>query len=141
MALRFEAEAVIDATPDAVWAVLADLPGWDRWNTVVPVAPPPLAPGVALTLALSRRGRTVEVGVRVIVFEPARRLAWRGGVPGLLTAVHGFDLRPEGAGCRIVHHETFRGLLAPLLPWVLGPGHAARYAAVHERLAAVLRSG
>ncbi len=134
MTLRFLAETRVDAPCEAVWSVLADLPGWSRWNTVSPVSPAALELGARWTLALHARGATRHVTVRVVTVEPARALAWRGGVRGLLDVVHGFTLRPDGDGCVITHHETFVGLLAPLVPRVLGARHGDMYGAVNARL-------
>jgi hypothetical protein len=136
MTRSFRAELHVPASPDAVWAVLAELSGWARWNTVVPVDLAPLAPGSTLPLRLRVAGRTLVATTRVVACEPGRALAWRGGVPGLFTAVHGFDLLPSGDGTTIVHHETFRGPFAPLFLALLGPGKEARYGEVNARLAA-----
>ena len=34
-----EATLDIDAPPDRVWALLADVPGWPRWNAAMPLQP------------------------------------------------------------------------------------------------------
>jgi hypothetical protein len=141
MTLRFAAETRVDAPCDAVWAVLADLPGWSRWNTVSPVAPAALEVGARWTLALHARGATRHVTVRVVTLEPGRALAWRGGLPVLLDVVHGFELRPDGDGCVITHHEVFQGLLAPLVPRVVGAKHGDMYGAVNARLVEAVVSG
>lgn len=135
MTRRFRAETSVDAPPEVVWSVLADLPGWTLWNTVAPVAPAALAVGARWSLQL-RGGPRVRV--RVVVCDPGRALAWRGGVPGLLDVVHGFELVADGGGCRIVHHEEFRGLFGPLVPWLLGADHGDMYGAVNARLAAAV---
>jgi hypothetical protein len=140
MTLRFWAEIRVDATCDAVWAVFADLPGWSGWNTVSPVTPAALEVGARWTLALHARGAERRARVRVVTCEAGRALAWRGGVPWVLDVVHGFTLRPDGDGCVITHHETFVGLLAPLVPRVLGPRHGDMYGAVNARLVEVVVS-
>lgn len=138
MTLRFRAETWVPAPPDAVWSVLAALPQWSDWNTVAPVAPAALELGATWRLALLARGATRHARVKVVACEPGRALAWRGGVPGLMDVVHGFTLHAADEGCLLVHHESFSGLLTPLVPWVLGREHGAMYGAVNARLAEVV---
>lgn len=134
MTLRYRAETRVDAPCEAVWAVLADLSRWSTWNVVSPAMPATLELGARWTLALHARGAARTARVRVVTCEAGRALVWRGGVPGLMDVVHGFELRADGGGCLITHHETFAGLLTPLVPWVVGPDHAAMYGAVNARL-------
>ncbi len=102
---------------------------------MVPVAPGPLAVGDVLPLRLTVRGRQGVARPRLVAVEAERALAWRGGVSGLFVAEHGFRLSASGRGCTVVHHESFSGLLAPLVLSLLGPDHGARYAEVNVRLA------
>lgn len=127
----------IDASAQAVWAVLADLPSWSRWNPGVAGVQGELALGSELRLTLSLGGRAVPLPVRVSELVPGGALAWRGGVRRVGWAEHRFAVEPLGPDrCRFDHSETFGGLL-PRLAWpgirrVLGP----RYEATNRALAA-----
>jgi hypothetical protein len=114
-ATRFE----LPQPPEAVWAALTDFAHWAAWNPVIPGVRGAPGPGARLTLALVSPvlplRRPLPVRVRVVAFEPCRALRWKGGVPGLFTAEHGWTLEPTGAGTTVLHEECFRGLLVPLL--------------------------
>ena len=109
-------EARIPATPEQVWAVLADLASYADWNPFVVQAGGVLEPGERLRLRLQPPGRRAT-GFRPVVTElvPGSVLEWLGrlgGVPGLFDGRHRFELHPTAdGGTRLVHAESFRGLL------------------------------
>lgn len=123
-------EIDIAAPPSAVWEVLADLEHWSDWNRVV--------------LGLRLAGRFQEgtkgklrlrlapvgvqtIGVRLACVRPPHELSWEGGLPGLMTGLHGFRLEARGEGTRLVHTETFSGLLVRPLMLALRPRLQAGY--------------
>ena len=54
--------------------------------------------------------------IEVTVVDRAREITWCGGVRGLLRAEHRFLFESDGKGGTKIHsHETWRGVLAPLL--------------------------
>ncbi len=122
-------EIHIDAPPDAVWAVLADLPGWAEWNPFIRAISGDLRPGARLTATMAPQGRR-PMTFRPVVASvmPGEHLSWRGRlvVPGLFDGTHSFDLAPQGKGTRLTHGETFAGLLVPLVPAAQFAGDFAR---------------
>lgn len=58
------------------------------------------------------RGVPGKTRLHIATFEPGRELAWRGGVGGVLQALHTFRFEPEGQGTRIVSSELWTGALA-----------------------------
>jgi hypothetical protein len=129
-------DILINAPPAAVWAVLADLPGWTDWNPFITAIAGDLRPGGRITAAMAPQGR------RAVTFRPTvqrvdvgRHLSWRGRLlmPGLFDGTHSFDLTPEGAGTRLTHAETFAGLFVPLVP-------AQQFAADFARMNAALKA-
>lgn len=122
-------EILIDAPPARVWAVLADLPGWADWNPFITAIAGDLRPGgrIAATMApQGRRPMTFRPTIRRV--DPGRHLSWRGRllVPGLFDGTHSFDLSPYGTGTRMVHAESFSGLLVPMVPAAQFKGDFAR---------------
>jgi hypothetical protein len=124
-------EIEIKAPPAVVWDVLSAIDCWSEWNPViggVKLDGPLRAgtPGRLMLLLPPPVGRRT-LAVRLVTVQPQRELAWRGGVPGLMTGRHGFRLEPAGEGTRLVHTEVFSGVLAPalvrLLRGQLGKGY------------------
>lgn len=130
----------IPAPPEAVWAVLADTAGWAEWNPMQPGFACALAPGAKGRIAVRLLGITLWVPIQLDRVEPGRALSWRGGVPRVFTAVHGFVLSPTPDGTRVDHIERFTGIIPALFWWalkpVLMPGYRQTNAALVDRVGA-----
>jgi hypothetical protein len=117
---RVETTIEIDAPPATVWAVLADTARLAEWNPLIQALTGELASGSRLRVRLQPPGsRAMTIRPVVQVADPGRILRWHGrlGLPGLFDGEHEFVLEPldEGRRTRLVHAETFYGLLvAPL---------------------------
>ena len=135
---RFETEASVET----VWRVLMDFDRWATWNTLAARAPAAAVAGAPLRLWLKTGvGPGIFLPARFDRVEPGRFLTWKGGVPGLFHARHGFDLEAlEGGGTRIRHHETFSGMLHSPVVRALGDRQVRTYRRVNERLAAAALS-
>ena len=135
---RFETEASVET----VWRVLMDFDRWATWNTLAARAPAVAVAGAPLRLWLKTGvGPGIFLPARFDRVEPGRFLTWKGGVPGLFHARHGFDLEAlEGGGTRIRHHETFSGMLHSPVVRALGDRQVRTYRRVNERLAAAALS-
>jgi len=102
----------IDAPPDAVWAVLADLASYPQWNPLFPKASGSLTAGRRITLTNRPSvGRAMTIRPKVLVAQPGAELRWTLSLPGIIGGEHSFTLTPAGHGTHLVQSETFRGLL------------------------------
>jgi hypothetical protein len=112
----FATRTEIQATPEAVWRILTDAPGYPAWNTTVTRVDGNIALGekVALHVKLAP-GRAFPV--KVVVFDAPTRMVWSGGLPfGLFKGERTYELRPAGPGrIEFSMREEFSGLLAPLI--------------------------
>lgn len=139
-------EIEIPSPPAAVWAVLTDLERWAEWNPFA-TAQGRARVGERLVVRLTgaRGGKGMTFKPRVTAAEPGRRFAWLGrlGVPGLFDGEHSFTLQPlhGGTRTRLVHAESFTGVLVGLLTRMLDGNTAAGFdqlnAALADRVAAV----
>ena len=135
---NFSHELTTDAPPEDLWSVLSDLSSWSSWNTLTGVAPDGVRVGGALRLRIALGPFRLPARARITEVAPNQRLTRAGGVPGLFTAVHGFELTPtQAGGTKIRHHEAFRGLLVGPVLALLGAGHADMYGRVNVGLADV----
>ena len=106
----------IAATPERVWAVLADLAAYPQWNPFIRSASGKLAEGARLTLRLAPAGgRAMTFRPTVLAARPGKLLRWIGRliVPGIFDGTHQFALEDLGGRTRLTQSETFRGLLVP----------------------------
>ena len=107
------AERTTDASPEACYARIADFSSWSRWMPASfrPVdGPSPLTIDARLRVRI--QGTPGVTGLTVAVARAPAELAWRGGVPGLLAAVHAFRFEAHAGGTRIRSEETWTGLFA-----------------------------
>ncbi len=106
----------IAATPQQVWAVLADLDAYPQWNPFIRSASGQVAKGATLTLRLvPAQGRAMTFRPKVLAAEPGL-LRWIGRLimPGLFDGTHQFALDDMGGHTRLTQLETFRGVLVPV---------------------------
>lgn len=124
--LRHEIE--IDASPEAVWAVLADTDAYPDWNPFVRKVEGELREGAKLEVRIAPPGgRAMTFKPVVLAAEPGRELRWLGRLllPGLFDGEHSFRLEPlEGGRTRFTQAESFSGILVPLLRKTLGKTQA-----------------
>jgi hypothetical protein len=112
----YDAAAEIDASPDAVWAVLTDAPGYQAWDSGVERVEGTIAPGEKIkVVSKANPGPGLPgQGDRV---RPGRRMTWSGGMPlGLFRGVRTFTLVPGTDGTtRFAMREEYRGPLLPMI--------------------------
>jgi uncharacterized protein YndB with AHSA1/START domain len=106
------AEAVLAATPEAVWALLSDIDGWPAWNADVKQARlnGPLAPGSRFTWKAGPG--TIHSVLQVV--EAPHRIGWTGRTMGI-AAAHVWDIAAGKAGTRVLTEESWDGFIVKLL--------------------------
>lgn len=139
---RIRTQAVIDASPETVWAVLADFARYPAWNPLNLEADGQAVLGAKIAmvfrnLASAKPGATISQTVTLVACEPGRSLAWSGHVPLLFRGRHHFTLEAAGGGTRVLHGEDLSGWI----PLTFTQARIARdftpaYEAVNTALAA-----
>ena len=112
----FATKTTIQAPPETIWRILADAPSYANWNSTVTRVEGRIALGEKVTVHVkAATGRAFPV--KVVAFEPPRRMVWSGGMPlGLFKGERIYELRPAGTGqIEFAMHEQYTGLLAPLI--------------------------
>jgi hypothetical protein len=127
----------IDAPGDVVWDVLTDFDAYDEWNPFMRIAGRPVE-GARLTVELRPPGkRAATFRPTVTRVDHGRDFAWLGHlfVTGLYDGEHRFRLEDVGDGrTRLVHAETFEGLLVrPINGW-LGDATRRGFESMNEAL-------
>ncbi len=102
----------IAATPDRVWAVLADLASYPQWHPVFRAVSGQLEAGSKLTIttAVPTSGHPMTVRVTVLTAEPGTELRWVSKLLGITISERRFLLRPVEGGTSLAQEETYRGL-------------------------------
>ncbi len=108
----------LDASPDELWAVLADTERYREWNPSIIESSGTVAAGEKLRNVVVFGEGTMTFTPTVLTAEPGRELTWAGRmwVPGLVDAEHSFRLEAlPGGGTRLTQQETFTGVVAPFM--------------------------
>jgi hypothetical protein len=102
----------IAATPEQVWAVLADLPSYPQWHPMFQAVRGQLAAGskLVITTTIPTSGRTMTVKVKVLTADPGTELRWVSKLLGITISERRFLLSPADGGTSLVQAETYRGL-------------------------------
>jgi hypothetical protein len=120
---EFTTTTAIRATPEKVWAILTDGPGYALWNPEINRVDGRIALGEKIKAHVVLHGGKVQpVSVRVTTWEPIRQMEWTGGLPlGLFTGRRTFSLTPRNGGIvEFSMHLRLSGPLSPLIAKSLG---------------------
>ena len=113
--MEYNAETTINATPDAIWAILTDGASYPEWDPNMVRLDGTIRLGEKITAHTKLSDRAFPVTVSV--FVPGQKMVWSGGMPlGLFKGVRSFTLTPRGHGeTHVEVRERFSGLLLPLI--------------------------
>jgi hypothetical protein len=112
---HYEATALIQARPEAIWAVLTDAPGYAGWDSGVVRVEGRIAPQETIKV-VSEANPKRAFPVKVTEFSPAERMVWSGGMPlGLFKGERTFRLAPEDGATRFRMREEYTGPLLALM--------------------------
>ena len=112
----FEAATRIDASPEQVWALLADVRSWRDWDSGVDRVEGRVALGEQLTLYATMI-RSHPFRVTVTEIRPREVMRWRGGLPfglAVIERTYSLDAQEDG-GTLLTVREDHTGPLAGLL--------------------------
>ena len=106
----YKVERVIEAPPQAVWAVLMDTAAYSDWNPVfVKVVGDYVEGGSVINTFKDPSGTEFEVTNKVKQLVPQEQLRQQGGVPLVITFDHQWLLEPVAQGTRVTQYEVDRG--------------------------------
>src|SRR5512145_962124 len=95
---EYSATTMINASPDTIWAILINAPGYPEWDPGVDRIEGRIAPGEKIT-AFTKLSPGRAFPVKVTEFVPNQKMTWSGGMPlGLFKGERTFTLAPQGNG-------------------------------------------
>ena len=136
---KIETAIGIDRPAAVVWSILLDIDRWAEWNPFAK-ASGRLAVGETLEVEIRPPGKSpMTLRPTIVKLDPGVELRWLGhlGVPGLFDGEHGFRIEPDGDGrCRLRHFESFSGVLAAPVLWLVGDATRRGFEAMNLALKA-----
>lgn len=127
----------IAASPEAVWAVLAAVNGWSRWNPLYAQAEGALIVGERIDLTIVLDGmKPQRASPMVQAVEPAALLQYQtSNLGGLIRATRYVVLTPlAGLGTAVLNGEAMGGPIGRLLARPIGAKVQAGLAAMNLAL-------
>jgi hypothetical protein len=112
MAYEIADSIQIAATPENVWAVVADLGNYPQWHPSYQSVTGQLAVGSTLTIGTTSpsTGNRITLKVKVLAVEPDSELTWASKLLGFTTIKRRFLLRAADGGTALTQAGTYRGL-------------------------------
>jgi len=112
MAYEISTTIEIAATPENVWAVLADLASYPKWHPMYQAVTGQLAAGSTLTITSThpKSGRTITAKVKVLTVEPDTELRWVSRMLGRTISERTFQLSSTADGTSLMQAGTYSGL-------------------------------
>lgn len=135
----FHTEIHIPASPEVVWEVLMDTKSYPAWNPVFVDVEGSYRNGAMVVNKVQSPDGVLTIKARISEFVPLRKLRQQGGLSGLLTFDHSWELVPVNGGTRLIQLEIDRG--AYLWFWDsswVQPAYQQTSAAVKERVLLLL---
>ncbi len=133
-------ETPIEATAEAIWAVLTDLRHYADWNPFIRQVRGSLEVGGDVRVrADAGLAVPLRFSATVLAHEEARELRWRGhvGAPWIGSGEHAFRIEPiDETHVRFVQHEVFSGALPAVMRPVLERRTRALFSAMNNALKA-----
>ena len=117
-----QAAITINAPLEHVWSVIIDLAHYSEWNTFVPTIQSSLQIGSSLTMGVQMNKKLhVKITATVTIVEPQYQLAWKTRFPAWFLYSERIQtvLALDANTTQYETHETFTGLMAPLLKLAL----------------------
>ncbi|MCC7477731.1 SRPBCC domain-containing protein [bacterium] len=136
-----ETSIEIEATPEQVWAVLADFESYPEWNPFITQISG--SPELGETLSVSIQppgGKAQSFKPEVTAAEAGHELRWLGrvGLPRVFDGRHYFVIdtadMPQGK-VKFVHGESFEGMLVPFVARKLNSQVRQGFEQMNEALA------
>lgn len=109
----------INASPEVIWQVIVNFEAYESWNPFIVRSKAEGKANLGVKITNSMKMENKEQ-----VFEPVitewvenKHLGWLGRlfVPGLFDGHHEFILEKKNFGTRLIHKESFSGLMAPVI--------------------------
>lgn len=129
-------EVNIAAPPSKVWSVLTDGAAYHEWNPfIVAMKGKPVVGETLENTMQPEGGSAMTFRPTVLVADEGREFRWLGRlfVPRIFDGEHYFLLEQTAEGTRLVHGETFTGVLL----WAIDTN---RFRADFERMNAALKA-
>lgn len=104
-------EILINASPNEVWAVLANTEKYTDWNPVMLLKVGKIQEGQQVVYQFTQAAdKQYDISTSVKKVTAGKLLNQGGGMTGILAFDHRYILEPSDTGTKVTIHEDYRGI-------------------------------
>ena len=117
---EIQTEVDIAAPPAKVWSILTDISKWQEWSPVINKSTGTATLGSKLDITMIGKTEGTD-GPRyypeITKLDEAKALEWKATMMAgfLMTNGKVLELEATDAGTRLIHKETFSGMMVPMM--------------------------
>ena len=134
-------EITVDAPPAKVCQVITNTQAYAEWNPVMLSVDSAPAIGAKVTYKYQQEpGKVYDIPATVKAMDEEKLLNQAGGMPGILTYNHRYELVPlnNGESTKVIIHEDYRGIGVPFWnPEAVGASYGRLNEAIKARAEAL----
>lgn len=115
-------EIEIAASPEQVWKTVSNIDNWKNWSPIIEDSQGTPSPGAKLMITMvGDEGKNGKPGPSyepvITVFEPSKNLSWSANMGANFIMTNGkiMKLEATNSGTKLIHKETFRGMMVPMM--------------------------
>jgi len=119
---EIKTEIEIAAPPAKVWNILTDIEKWKDWSPVIVDSSGTASLGSKLRITMcGKDGKEGKAGPTyepvITIFEAPKKLQWKATMMAEFVMTNGkvLELEETASGTRLIHRETFSGMMIPMM--------------------------
>ena len=114
-----QTEIDIATSPEEVWAVLSNVNSWHEWSPVINNSEGEAVLGATLSITMIGEKEYQDgpkYHPRITRVDAPHSFQWQAVMllGGIMTNYKTFELRATPAGTRLIHKESFQGMVVPI---------------------------
>ena len=116
---EIKTEIEISAPPSKVWGIITDVNKWQDWSPIINSSQGETSVGSTLSITMMGKEEGKDgpkYNPKIIELTEPNYFRWRAHMLAefIFTNDKIFELEETNTGTRLIHTETFKGLLAPI---------------------------
>jgi len=120
-------EIEISAPPEKVWAILTDIDKWHEWSPTINASQGEASVGSTLTITMMSKEAGKDgpkYSPKIIQMDEPTYFHWRAHMMAgfIFTNDKIVELEKTASGTKVIHTETFKGMMAALMKGQMDKG-------------------
>ena len=132
-------EIEISASPSKVWGIITDINKWQEWSPIINASVGDASVGTTLSITMMSKEEGKDgpkYSPKIIKIDEPNYFHWRAHMMAgfIFTNDKIIELKETSSGTKVIHTETFKGMLAPVLGGMMKKGVPSMLNSMNEAL-------